>query len=204
MSEKNNILETVTNQLVELKDTSELAMDLAYSSLLLNNTYLAEEVQLLHQRINELGLDLEKTILSCRLPSEEADEKIGLIRMGITAERIAHAASEIAQIVLRGIKPHRVLRMMIQSADETVESVRVSKGTPFIGKTLKDSQLPEETGWWVLAIKRGDKWIKPKASTVLQVGDQVIASGYADGEEDFKQLLSGQSTSTNDLDQELV
>jgi len=46
LSEK-NILETVTNQLVELKDTSELAMDLAYSSLLLNNNYLAEEVQLL-------------------------------------------------------------------------------------------------------------------------------------------------------------
>jgi len=38
---ENNILETVTNQLVELKDTSELAMDLAYSSLLLNNNYLA-------------------------------------------------------------------------------------------------------------------------------------------------------------------
>jgi uncharacterized protein with PhoU and TrkA domain len=84
--------------------------------------------------------------------------------------------------------------MMIQSADETVDSVRVSEGTPFIGKTLKEAQLPEETGWWVLAIKRGDKWIRPKASTVLEVGDQVIASGYADGEEDFKQLLSGYST----------
>ena len=42
-------LENITNQLVEMKNTSELAIDLAYSSLLLNNTFLAEEVQLLHQ-----------------------------------------------------------------------------------------------------------------------------------------------------------
>lgn len=195
MSEK-KILERVTDQLVELKDTSELAMDLAYSSLLLNNTYLAEEVQLLQQRIDESSLDLEGMLLSCGLPSEDANGIIGLIRMGITAERIAHAASEISQIVLRGIEPHPVLKMMIQSADETVDSIRVSEGTPFIGKTLKEAQLPEETGWWVLAIKRGDKWIRPKASTVLQVGDQVIASGYADGEEDFRQLLSGYSTPT--------
>ena len=195
MSEK-KILERVTDQLVELKDTSELAMDLAYSSLLLNNTYLAEEVQLLQQRIDESSLDLEGMLLSCGLPSEDANGIIGLIRMGITAERIAHAASEIAQIVLRGIEPHLVLKMMIQSADETVDSIRVSEGTPFIGKTLKEAQLPEETGWWVLAIKRGDKWIRPKASTMLQVGDQVIASGYADGEEDFRQLLSGYSTPT--------
>ena len=195
MSEK-KILERVTDQLVELKDTSELAMDLAYSSLLLNNTYLAEEVQLLQQRIDESSLDLEGMLLSCGLPSEDANGIIGLIRMGITAERIAHAASEIAQIVLRGIEPHPVLKMMIQSADETVDDIRVSEGTPFIGKTLKEAQLPEETGWWVLAIKRGDKWIRPKASTMLQVGDQVIASGYADGEEDFRQLLSGYSTPT--------
>jgi len=195
LSEK-KILERVTDQLVELKDTSELAMDLAYSSLLLNNTYLAEEVQLLQQRIDESSLDLEGMLLSCGLPSEDANGIIGLIRMGITAERIAHAASEIAQIVLRGIEPHLVLKMMIQSADETVDSIRVSEGTPFIGKTLKEAQLPEETGWWVLAIKRGDKWIRPKASTMLQVGDQVIASGYADGEEDFRQLLSGYSTPT--------
>jgi len=195
LSEK-EILEGVTNKLVELKDDSETAMDLAYSSLLLNNTYLAEEVQLLQQSVNGTSLELERMLLSCGLRAEDADGVIGLIRMGIIAERITHAASEIAQIVLRGIEPHPVLRMVIQSADETVDSVLVSKWSPFVGKTLKETQIPAETGWWILVIKRGDKWIRPKASTVLQEGDLVIASGYADGEEDFKQLLSGHSNPT--------
>ena len=195
MSEK-EILEGVTNKLVELKDNSETAMDLAYSSLLLNNIYLAEEVQLLQQSVNGTSLELERMLLSCGLRAEDADGVIGLIRMGVIAERITHAASEIAQIVLRGIEPHPVLRMVIQSADETVDSVLVSKRSPFVGKTLKETQIPAETGWWILVIKRGDKWIRPKASTVLQEGDLVIASGYADGEEDFKQLLSGHSNPT--------
>jgi uncharacterized protein with PhoU and TrkA domain len=43
----------------------------------------------------------------------------------------------------------------------------------------------------VLAIKRGEGWVRPKASTVLEAGDILIASGYADGEDDFKQLVSG-------------
>lgn len=190
MSDKDTI-EKITNQLVELKNTSELTIDLAYSALLLNNTFLAEEVQLLHQRIETLDIDLEQLLLSCQLRGDDARGLISLVRMGIAAERISLAASRIAQVVLRGIEPHPVLRMMIEGADETVDRVTVPRESPLIGKTLKDAQLPEETGWRVLVIKRGDKWVRPKASTVIEEGDQLIASGYADGEEDFKQVVTG-------------
>jgi uncharacterized protein with PhoU and TrkA domain len=190
LSEKAD-LELITNQLVELKNTSELAIDLAYSALLLNNTFLAEEVQQLHQKLEGIDIDLEQLLLSCRLQGDDARGLISLIRMGMAAERISYAASRIAQVVLRGIEPHPVLKMMIQAADETVERVKVIKGSPLIGNTLKEAQLPEETGWRVLVIKRGEKWVRPKASTTVEEGDLLIASGYADGEEDFKQIVSG-------------
>jgi uncharacterized protein with PhoU and TrkA domain len=186
-----DVLENLTSQLVELKNTSELSIDLAYSALLLNNTFLAEEVQLLHQRVESLNIELEQLLLSCRLNGEERVGLVSLVRMGMAAERISLAASKIAQIVLRGIEPHPVLKMVIQSADETVERVRVPEGSAIIGRTLKELQLPEETGWWVLVIKRGDRWIRPKASTVPEAGDLLIASGYSDGEEDFKQVVAG-------------
>jgi len=184
-------LERVTNQLVEMKNTSELTIDLAYSSLLLNNRFLAEEVQLLYQRTESINIDLEQLLLSCQLMGDDSKGLISLVRMGMAAERIAFAASKIAQVVLRGIEPHPVLKMMIQSADETVERVTVPDDSPIIGKNLKDAQLPEETGWWILVIKRGDKWVRPKASTVVEHGDVLIASGYSDGEEDFKQVVTG-------------
>jgi len=184
-------LENITNRLVELKNTSEISIDLAYSALLLNNAYLAEEVQLLHQKIESLDIDLEQLLLSCQLRGEDARGLISLIRMGIAAERISLAAAKIAQVVLRGDEPHPVLKMMIQAADETVERVSVPRNSPLIGKTLKDAQLPEETGWWVLVIRRGEKWVRPKATTVIEEGDLLVASGYSDGEEDFKQVVAG-------------
>jgi len=184
-------LEIITNQLVEMKNTSELTIDLAYSSLLLNNRFLAEEVQLLYQRTENINIDLEQLLLSCQLMGDDSKGLISLVRMGMAAERIAFAASKIAQVVLRGIEPHQVLKMMIQSADETVERVAVPDDSPIIGKNLKDAQLPEETGWWILVIKRGDKWVRPKASTVVEHGDVLIASGYSDGEGDFKQVVTG-------------
>ena len=190
MSDK-EVLERVTNQLVELKNTSELTIDLAYSALLLNSPYLAEEVQLLHQRIESLDIELEQLLLSCQIRGDDARGLISLVRMGMAAERISFAASKIAQVVLRGIEPHPVLRMMIEGADETVDHVAVPKGSPLIGKNLKEAQLPEETGWWVLVIKRGDRWVRPKASTIVEEGDFLIAAGYADGEEDFKQVVTG-------------
>lgn len=190
MSDKDT-LENITNQLVEMKNTSELSIDLAYSALLLNNTFLAEEVQLLHQRIESLNIDLEQLLLSCQIRGDDARGLISLVQMGMAAERISLAAAKIAQVVLRGIEPHPVLKMMIQAADETVDRVTVPEGSLLIGMNLKNAQLPEETGWWVLVIKRGDKWIRPKASTVVEKGDLLIASGYADGEEDFKQVVTG-------------
>ena len=196
MSDK-EALENITNRLVELKNTSELSIDLAYSALLLNNVDLAEEVQQLHQRIENLDIDLEQLLLSCQFQGEDARGLISLVRMGIATERISLAAAKIAQVVLRGIEPHPVLGMMIQAADETVDRISVPSGSPLIGKSLKEAQLPEETGWWVLAIKRGDKWVRPKAATVVKEGDLVIASGYADGEEDFKQVVTGKQGYTS-------
>lgn len=190
MSDKET-LEHITNQLVDMKNTSELAIDLSYSALLLNNAFLAEEVQLLHTKIENMDVDFEQLLLSCPLSGSDARGLVSLIRMGIAAERISLAASKIAQVVLRGIEPHPVLKMAIQAADETVDRIVVPEGSPLIGRTLKDAQLPEETGWWVLVIKRGDRWVRPKASTVVETGDLLVASGYADGEEDFKQLVTG-------------
>jgi uncharacterized protein with PhoU and TrkA domain len=184
-------LENITNRLVDMKNSSEISIDLAYSALLLNNLYLAEEVQQLHQRIEGLDIDLEQLLLSCQLQGEDARGLISLIRLGIAAERISLAAAKIAQVVLRGIEPHPVLKMMIQAADETVDRITVPSSSPLIGRTLKEAQLPEETGWWILVIKRADSWVRPKASTIVEEGDLLIASGYSDGEEDFKQVVTG-------------
>ncbi len=190
MAEDRQLYEKICNDLVELKDTSEMMMDLAYSALLLNSQQLAEEVLMLEDRMDNLHTEFELLVLSSRREQEEAKGLLGLIRMGVVTERIADAAAEIAEVVIRSGEPHPVLRMVIQDAEETVERINVSEESPVVGKTLREAKIPEETGMWVIVIRRGNRWLRPKPTTILQAGDVVVASGYAEGEDDLKNLLS--------------
>ena len=192
MTENRGLFEKICNDLVELKDTSEMMIDLAYSALLLNSHHLAEEVLMLEDRVDHLHTEFELLVLSAKVESQDVRGLLGLIRMGVVTERIADAAAEIAEVVIRSGEPHPVLTMVIQDAEETVERVVVGEGSPIVGKTLKAAKIPEETGMWVLIIRRGDRWIRPKPSTILNVGDVIMAAGYAEGEDDLKKLLNSE------------
>ncbi len=187
--EKEQFKELVNN-LAELKDTSELMIDLAYSSLLLNSRYLAEEVQALEECMDELHTEFEKQVLASGFSPEESKDFLGLIRLGVATEQIADAAAEIAEVVLRGLKPHPILKIAIEEAEETVVRVQVSPHSSLAGKTLRQAQIHEETGMWLLAIRRGNIWLRPRSSTVIESNDILIASGYAEGEEDLENLAS--------------
>jgi len=113
-----------------------------------------------------------------------------LIRLGVVTEKIADAAAEIAEVVLRGIKPHPVLKLTIEEAEETVTYARVNEHSTLVNKNLREARIPEETGMWILAIRKGDKCIRPKPDSKIEAGDILIASGYAEGEEDLKKLAS--------------
>ncbi len=182
--------EEIAAQFVELKDTSELMIDLAYSSLFLNSRELAEEVQRLEEKMDKLHTDFELLALTSDFTEEEASGFLGLIRLGVATEKIADAAAEMAEVVLRGIEPHPVLKLTIREAEETVTQVCVTHNSSLINKTLKEARVPEETGMSILAIKRAGKTLRPKADSKIQLDDILIAAGYAEGVEDLTKLAS--------------
>jgi len=181
----------IVDRLVSLKDTSELMIDLAYSSLLLNSRSLAEEVEALENHMDDLHTDFELLVLSSGFEPEESKDFLGLIRLGVVTEEIADAAMEIADVVLRGLDPHPILKLVIEEAEETVTRVTVSKTSTLVGKKIREAQIQEETGMWMLVIRRGNWWLRPRPDTVIKTGDILIASGYAEGEADFEALASG-------------
>jgi uncharacterized protein with PhoU and TrkA domain len=181
----------IVDKLVTLKDTSELMIDLAYSSLLLNSQALAEEVAALENHIDNLHTDFERLVLSSGFKPEESKDFLGLIRLGVVTEQIADAAMEIADVVLKGLEPHPILRLIIEEAEETVTRVTVSETSSLVRKKIREAQIQEDTGMWVLVIRRGNWWLRPRPDTVIKAGDVLIASGYAEGEADFEALASG-------------
>ncbi|MEM4704458.1 MAG: TrkA C-terminal domain-containing protein [Candidatus Bathyarchaeia archaeon] len=182
--------EEMVNQFVELKDTSELMINLAYSSLILNSKELAEEVQRLEEYMDELHTTFELHVLSIKAEGDDPRGFLGLIRLGIVTEKIADAAAEIAEVVLRGIDPHPILKIAIHDADETVAQALVTPNSQLVNKTLKEAKIPQKTGMWVLALRRGAKCIRPKPETKIEAGDVLIASGYARGRNALKKMAS--------------
>lgn len=191
---ENSDLSELANKLAVLKNTSELMIDLAYSSLLFNSRELAEEVQMLEERVDDMHTEFEHIVLSSIVNPEDSNNYLGLIRIGVSTERIADAAARIADVVLRGLETHPIMKLVIEEAEETVTRVQIDSRSPISGKTLREAQIPLKTGMWVIVIRRGNNWFRPRAKTQILAGDVLIASGYADGEEDLFRLASGTAT----------
>jgi uncharacterized protein with PhoU and TrkA domain len=188
--EKRAKFEQIVSKFVELKDTSELMMDLAYSALMLNSKELAEEVEQLEEHMDKMHTEFELLALSSEFKKEEASGFLGLIRLGVATEKIADAAADMAEVVLREIEPHPILTLAIKEAEETVTQACVTADSPLVGKTLKEARVSEETGMWVLVIKRNGTCLRPRADSRIKEGDILVASGYAEGAEDLKKLAS--------------
>ncbi|MGA2523421.1 MAG: TrkA C-terminal domain-containing protein [Candidatus Bathyarchaeia archaeon] len=190
--------EEIGSRFVELKDTSEIMLDLAYTAVMLNSKELAEEVERLEEKVDQLHTEFELLALKSDFKKEEASGFLGLIRLGVATEKIADAAADIAEVVLRGIEPHPILKLTIKEAEETVAQACVTADSPLVNKTLKEAQVHEETGMWVLVIKRGEKTLRPRADSRIQAGDILVASGYAEGAENLKKIASTTQTCSID------
>jgi len=83
-----------------------------------------------------------------------------------------------------------VLRLAIEEAEETVTYVQVDEISPLANKTLRAARIPEETGLWVLAIKRENKWIYSfKPGFVFLKGDLLIGLGPKETVEQWKKCV---------------
>lgn len=192
MSHRSRRLERIKTKLKDLKDTSELMIDLAYSALIFNSKEIAEEVRRLEEYVDRLHTTFELMVLSMQRLPEEADETLSLIRLSIATEEIADAAAQIAEIVLKGVEPHPILKVVMGEAEETVVRARVAKKSILAGKSLKDLDLPSNAGMWVIAIRRGRRWVyNPGGQTVIKPGDVLIARGYSEGREVLEGLAAG-------------
>ena len=127
----------IESMLLELKDTSEYMIDLAYSSLLYNNTDLAEEVEFLERKMDDLSDDIQEAIVNLGKQQPEEIARFSVIlRLQMAIEDIANAAASIADVVLRGLGNHPVIQMSIQESEVTIERTVIQPGSVLSDRSL--------------------------------------------------------------------
>ena len=176
-------LERAEELVLEMKDTSELMVDLAMSAVLYHSTELAEEVRLLEDRIDDLYAQVQLFALQgVREGDIETDQAWALFRLSEATETIADGAREIADVVLRDVEPHPVLAASVAESDVTFARAKLWPDGALVGQTLGDVRLQSETGMHVFAVRRQGTWLLgPGGSDVLEEGDVLLASGPDQG-----------------------
>lgn len=187
------MMSKIASMLTELKDTSEMMIDLAYSSLLYDNEEIAEEVISLSRSMEGLSDRIEDTISEAsKTMPDIMSRAVVSIRLMDSIMDLAHAAKSIADVVLRGLAENPVLAMSIRDSDTTMCLAKIADDSVLAGKTLGELSLSTNSGMFVIAIRRDDDYIfGPGAETGLEAGDILIARGPEEGVADFKDLADG-------------
>jgi uncharacterized protein with PhoU and TrkA domain len=172
----------VKDLLVELKDASELMVDLAYAAVFFNEEKLAEEVGRLDERMNDHLRRLRTIAMLAARSPEDAEGMAGVLWIADAIEKIGEAASDVARVVAARLGIPDALRRDLRHADEMTARVRVRDGAPATGRSLRDLSLPTETGMWVMAIRSGQRWeFDPGPDDVVVVGDVLLIRGPEEG-----------------------
>jgi len=186
---------TVEDIVLEIKDKSELMVDLAYSSLIYDNKTIAKEVYDLEDLIDEMYQNLQEKTLECVKNQElSINDALSVLRLAECGEKIADAGQEIADIELRDVELHPILKLSIRDSDVVFTKVQVDPSSVLSNKTLGELKLANETGMTVIAMRHQDKWLYgPNKNTRIDPGDILFAKGPEDGEKHLIDLAVGKT-----------
>ena len=122
---------SVKDILIEMKDMSELMVDLAYSAVLFNNKAAAEEVLTLENRLNSMNYEIKKQSLVAARSLEDAEKLTTLLEIAEAAESMGNAAKDLADLTLKGFEPHLVFKMVMEESERNIIRVNVEDNSVF-------------------------------------------------------------------------
>ena len=145
---------TVKDLLVELKDASELMVDLAYAAVFFNEEKIAEEVIRLDSTLRRTcSAACGRWRCSPRGAPRTPRGWPGVLWIADAIQRICAAASDIARVVAARLGIPDALRPDLRHADEMTARCGSATTGQMVGQTLRELSLPTETGMWVMAIR---------------------------------------------------
>ena len=168
-------------------------VDLAYSSILYDSRVLSNEVYDLEDAVDDLYKNLQrKTLESVENKKLSVDDALTVLRLAEAGEQIADAAQEIADVELRDVELHPIIKLSLRESDVVFTKVLVNERSILAGKTLGELKLASETGMMVIAMKHENKWLYgPTKNTRIDPNDILFAKGPEDGEKHLIELAKG-------------
>ncbi len=182
----------VRDLLIEMKDLSELMIDLAYSAVLFNSRPLAEEVMELEERVDTLTYLLDMSAMVAVRDAKDAESLVGVTVVASAADKISDAAADMATIVLLEIGIHPIVREAFEKVEERLTRVEIKVDSVLVGQRVGELKLAARMGVDIIAIRRGkDLTVDPEENEAIKKGDIITVRGAPGGVEEFEKLAEG-------------
>jgi uncharacterized protein with PhoU and TrkA domain len=179
----------VRDLFLEMKNLSELMIDLAYSAALFNDRELAEDILELENRVDTLDYLLEMTIMIAARDAHDAEALAGVSAVASAADKISDAAADIAAIVTQNIGVHPIVSQVFEKVEERLMQVKVSADSSLAGQRVGELDLAARMGVDIIALRRDKDWIiNPAKTEHIRSGDVLIVRGVHSGIKEFKEL----------------
>ena len=182
----------VRETLVEMKDISEMMIDLAYSAAIMDNKPLAEEVMYLEKRMDDLVYILNMNLMLSARNWRDAETLAAVQRVGALTNVMSDAAGDIAGLVLRGIKVHPVAREVFERTEENLEHAHIKDGSILEGNSVDELHLARRIGADIIAIRRGEHWLINPGKEIVMPEDVIVARGTQEGLTKLIQAAGGE------------
>ncbi len=169
--------ENVKDLLEEVKNLSELMLDLAYSSVMFESKEIAKEVLLLFNNLDEIEQRLYAHLFAASR-GRYSKRLISVIDIIEGSKMVASAARNMSELVLEGVELHPIVKEALQASDESITRCEVADKSALVHKTLGELRLRSKTGINVIAIRRRDKWVfYPHKDTKIMEHDILMGVG---------------------------
>ena len=189
----------VSDLMLEMKNLSELMIDLAYSAALFNDKELAEDVIELEARVDTLAYLMDMEIMIAARDAKDAEALIGISTVAAATDKISDAAADIAAIVTRNINIHPLVSEIFEKTEKQLTKATVKEGSLLVGKLIGDLDLAALMGVDIIAIRRNKDWIiDPQDSERIFLNDVLITRGAPQGVKDFKKLAEASLVTTEE------
>ena len=184
----------VRDLFLEMKNLSELMIDLAYSAALFNDKELAEDIMELENRVDTLDYLLEMTIMIAARDAHDAEALAGVSAVASAADKVSDAAGDIAAIVTQNLGVHPIVSQVFEKVEERLMQAKVGADSSLVGKRVGDLDLAARMGVDIIALRRDKDWmINPQKTERVRSGDVLIVRGVHSGIKEFKELAEQKS-----------
>lgn len=168
--------------LMEIKNLSELMVNLSYCSIFFGDKEILKEIHGIEDRIDELKSILIMQASLATRDKWDAEKLVSILDYLIGVDKVSDAAGDIALLAEHGLFLDIGSRELFMSTSTSlVYSLEVRKGSPLLGLKISDVYRMMNEVFDVIAVRRGRKYIlSPKTDLELREGDVVFVNGLAE------------------------